>query len=403
MNKKRLLPVAIFLALCLGLLPTTSTLPLYEGLHWLSLGPVKAQSLCCRKWVYHTFPPTCVQWVPCSTIGEEEECPSQPPDQVEPGQGRDGVFDPKAPGIRIDFPPGAVSVPVEVRAYYLDELPLNVPPPPGGTVGLPFFLSVWERGKGRPVNGFDPSLTITAKTGGVKDAPIPESSHSFGARACARCHGEQIAPVPRTAVPEAQTELRLSMYDPATQSWVKLCSRADAYAGTVSGALASPTPFEESDNALFAVTLDDTPALDQAVDDQGNTTLFIPGSNFSFDVPAGTVEIGTHFEVTLLSEAPGDGPFKLLPAPVDLKACQVGYTKDGDLRQITHFSKPLKVGFEFDANTLSRAGGRANLTIVSLQDRQWVDLEEFGYRVVRGENRLTVDADSLGAFSLAVR
>jgi hypothetical protein len=193
------------------------------------------------------------------------------------------------------------------------------------------------------------------------------------------------------------------MYDPATRSWIKLCSRVDKYTNKVSAALLWSIPLEEGGNALFAITFDDTPALDQAVDDQGNTTLSMPGSNFKLGVLAGTVEVGTYFEVTFLPEVPESAMFKLLPTPVDIKACQADHTTASKVGQITQFPKPLKVGFDHGLETLARAGGRANLSIVSLQNRQWADLEELGYRVVRGEDRLSVDSYELGTFSIGVR
>jgi len=203
--------------------------------------------------------------------------------------------------------------------------------------------------------------------------------------------------------PSEEERLRLSMYDPATQAWVKLCSRVDAYANKVSAALLVPTPLEAGDNALFAVVLDDTPALEQAVDDQGTTTLFIPGDTFRVEVLAGTVEVGTYFEITRLPEVPESDMVKLLPTPVDIKACQADYTNVNRIRQITQFPKPMTVGFDVDASTLSRAGGRANLTIVGLQDGRWVDMEEYGYSVARGDTGIAVDSGELGTFSAAVR
>jgi hypothetical protein len=193
------------------------------------------------------------------------------------------------------------------------------------------------------------------------------------------------------------------MYDPGALSWIKLCSQVDPDANIVSGALLVPTPLEGGGNALFAVVPDTMPPLEQVVDDQGNTTLFIPEGNFSLGVLAGTVQVGTHFEITLLPEVPESDLFKLLPTPVDIKACQSDNTRDCKVRQLTQFPKPMQVTFEVDADTLSRAGGRANLTILGLQDRQWVDLEEFGCRVVRDTTTIAVDTGDLGTFSMAVR
>jgi hypothetical protein len=63
----------------------------------------------------------------------------------------------------------------------------------------------------------------------------------------------------------------------------------------------------------------------------------------------------------------------------------------------------MGITFDFDANTLVRAGGKDNLTIVGLGNGQWTDLEEFGTSVVRGDNTIAVDCGNLGTFSMAVR
>jgi hypothetical protein len=93
----------------------------------------------------------------------------------------------------------------------------------------------------------------------------------------------------------------------------------------------------------------------------------------------------------------------LLPTPVDVKACQADYTTANKVQQITQFTKPIEVMFYYDANTPARAGGKNNLTIVSFQNRQWADLEEFGASVVRGDNTMAVESSNLGTFSMAVR
>jgi hypothetical protein len=194
------------------------------------------------------------------------------------------------------------------------------------------------------------------------------------------------------------------MYDPAALAWIKLCNRVDSHTNRVAAALLVPTPLEEGGNALLALTVDDTPALEQAVDAQGRTTLSMPGTNFRLGVPAGAVEVSTYFEVTHLPEAPGSGTFKLLPTPVDVKACQAGYNTTCDqVCQLNQFPKPMQVAFDVDADIQSRAGGRANLTIVGLRDGQWADLEEYGYSLVRGDTAISVDSSQLGTFSSAVR
>lgn len=409
-NRTKLLAIIVFCVVCIGLLSAITTPFPHEGLPPLSLRPVKAQGppLCCAYWYYGY----CYQWVECPSEVPEAEEPVRPSDEVD-WWGRLGAFDPQTPDIRFDFPLGAVSVPVNVRAYRT-ELPADVPPPADGTVGAPFYFGTWIRGEDRTVSEFDRPIVINVGYEGsalqrlsrqslVSLAfPQPLALVTYPAMAIFS-PGQSASGHSSYLSPSDEDQLRLSMYNPVTLSWVKLCTRVDPYANKVSAALVFPTPLEEGGNALLAVISDDTPALEQEVDAQGTTTLSIPGGNFRLDVLAGTVEVGTHFEVTRLSKVPPGGLYKLLPTPVDIKACQADYTTPNRIQQVTGFSKPMKVKFDFEADTLSRAGGRADLTIVSLQDRQWVDLEEFGLRVVRGGDTIAVDTSELGTFSMAVR
>jgi hypothetical protein len=337
------------------------------------------------------------------------------------------AFDPQTPDIRVDFPLGAVTVPVQVSAYRTQELPADVPPPANGSVGAPFYFGIWIKGGGRTVVEFHEPIVINVQYGdqsALGQIPAKQPPGQQLANWLPSQFGSSVgiplalATYPALAIfspdqsetghfglvsPSNEERLRLSMYDPATQAWVKLCSRVDPYANKVSAALLVPTPLEEGGDALLAVVLDDTPTLEQAVDDQGTTTLFITGDSLSIKVSPGTVEVGTHFEITRLPEVPESDLYKLLPTPVDIKACQADYAEVNRIEQITHFPKPMTVAFDLDANTLSRAGSLANLTIAGLQNRQWVDLEEFGFRVIRDDNSIAVDTGELGTFSMAVR
>jgi hypothetical protein len=349
---KRLLKNFFFVG-ALSFLPLVTEVHPYHGLNWLSVGPAPVQA------------------------GPESEGlnlpASQLPDQVEPGQGKAGVFDPQTPDIRLDFEVGSVSVPVEVRVFK-EELPANVPPPAESVVGSPFFLGVWIRGQGMTVTEFNPPLVINVKYRGF----IPETTPS--------------------SIPAGQ--LHLMMYDSATQAWITLCSRDDG--AVVSAALAWPTPLEKNGNALFALTTDTTPAL-EGIDNQGATAFSIPGSSARLNVVADTAAPGTYYEVTLLSKAPDSGLVKLLPTPIDIKACLADYQTPNAIRQITQFPKLMTIEFGYDEDTLTRAGSQANLTIATLQNGQWVDLAELGYRVGRGASQRSLATDRLGSFSLAVR
>jgi hypothetical protein len=341
------------------------------------------------------------------------------------GFGAQGAFDPMTPDIRFDFPPGAISVLGEIKAFR-SVLPEGVPPPPSGIVGSPFFFGTWIRGEGRTVDAFARSIVITV---GYDDAALSQAWPADKAvQSAAHATGSGLPllrawpwtmiayPAATILLPPAsqpgahslppladEGTLRLTMYDPTTRSWVKLCSRVDPYANKVSAALLVPTPLTEGDNTLFAMTPDDTPSLEQVVDAQGSTTLSIPGSNFHLRVAPGTVEVGTHFEFTGLRGAPDTDVFRLLPMPFDIKACRADYTTANNIAQIARFPKPLTVEFGYDAATASRAGGRTNLTVVGLRGRRWADLEELGLRVARGTGAVSVDIADLGSFGLAVR
>jgi hypothetical protein len=451
-KKSTLFAIVVFFLICIWLLPIIANPLPYTGLDWLSL-----ESVTVAQYGYGG-----------DGGGEDDDGPPPPPRDVGPS-GRDNVYDPEtfteecdcSLDIRVDFPPGAVDKPVEVRAYH-SELPAGVPAPTGGITGCPFFFGAWIKGEDKAVDKFNKSVVINVNYGNepVQSCPPPEgwalyevqeedtldslverTNTSVDTLLQANClyssvilPGQQvylpfIPPMPPdspttpaltsttalTAVPPSTSEVtravpgtqqanaQLSMYDPHTQEWVTLCSRSELYGHKVSGALILPTPLEEGGNALLAVTSDHIPPLNQTVDEMGKTTLSVPGSNFSFDVLAGTVEVGTYFQVTPLLNAPGSASFKLLPTPVDVKACQADYSTARKVRQITQFAKPIGITFDFDANTLARAGGKGNLTIVGLGNGQWTDLEEFGASVVRGDNTIVVDSGNLGAFSLAVR
>ena len=98
-GKPKLLAIVIFFVLCAGLGPLI-VLPLpYQGLDWLSLGPVIA--------AYSTpVPSTPGPSTPGAEKGTSDS--SQPVDEVLPGQAA-LVHDPETPNISIFFPAGAVS------------------------------------------------------------------------------------------------------------------------------------------------------------------------------------------------------------------------------------------------------------------------------------------------------
>jgi hypothetical protein len=443
-RKTKLLVVVVFCVMSVGLLQAVAAPLPNGGQRSICLGSAKAQgcsyqscdeclwsgyaedcrAACCddcelclwenNDWDY------CVERGVCGTSARpaaEKEPTPQPPDQVDAGQGRHRVYYPPEPDIWFDFPPGAVSVPIEVRAYRT-RLPAGVPPPAGGTVVAPFYFGAWTRGEGRTVGEFHQPIVIHVRYRESDLAQIPgalpiNSIHlglSTSLPLAMVLHPTIASLLPHTTPPSGfgpflsstqEERLQLRMYDPHTGAWVKLCCQVDAHTDVVSGAILAPKPLEEGGNALFAVILDNTPGLEQTVNAQGKTTLSIPGGNFRLGVLAGTVEVDTYFVITPLPDVPQSQRFKLLPSPVDIKAC---FADEEIVTQITEFPKPMQVEFEVDASTLSRAGGWANLTIFRLQDHEWNDLDESSrWGVVRGDAAVAADTSQLGTFSLGVR
>jgi hypothetical protein len=154
----------------------------------------------------------------------------------------------------------------------------------------------------------------------------------------------------------------------------------------------------------MALAVDDTPPLDQEIDNRGSTTITLQGSDGGFRVLKDTVEVGTHFVVTMVPGQSGGRTIKLFSEPLDIKGCQIDHDNPSqNNRQLITYSKPLRVGFNYDADTLSRAGGQSNLTLVNTMDGRWLDLEEVGSRVIRRDDVVSVDTRQLGTFGLAAR
>ncbi len=281
--------------------------------------------------------------------------------------------------ITIWFPENSVNVPVLATADYIpvEGLPEGISYPPD-IVGQAFAFGLWG-GEGATLPHFDPSIVINVS---YQDSDLMLAA----------------------AGDEDEEKLQLFMYNPGAQSWLKLCSSVNIYENVVSAALAQPTPFEENGSSLLAIAIDPTPPLEQAVNDQGTTTLSLSGSNLGFQVLVDTVEVGSNFAVSVLPSGTDGGSIKLLSRPVDIKGCHIDHNLPfQNNRQLIGYDKPLQVGFDYDPDTLSRAGGAANLTIVNLQESDWVDTEEIGFRIERNEEAITVHTTDLGTFSMAVR
>jgi len=297
---------------------------------------------------------------------------------VKPITMEDGLLKPTGTAesnVTLWFPEGSVNEEVVATADYMAEKDL-----PGGisyptnAVGLPITFGLWTEGD--TLRQFSQSIVINMR---YQDSEVPPD---FSAQ---------------------EERLHLYMYNLATQSWIKLCGAVNIYENVVSAALLRATLYKEGDGAsLLAIAADNTPPLEQTRDAQGVTRISVKGSNLIFQVLPEAIEVGSNFEITALPNVLDGGTVKLLAKPVDMKLCRIDHTRPTQNSfQLTSFAKPLKVEFKYDPDTLSRVGGKANLTLVNLQDRQWVDLENIGSRVVRGNDTITVDTASLGIFGLA--
>jgi hypothetical protein len=282
-----------------------------------------------------------------------------------------------APDIAVWVPTGSADLPALVTADYQAavDLPKGINLP-DGAVGNPFTFGLW-RGEGTTQRQFNPSLILNMK---YRDEDIPLD-----------------------LLPQ-ESSLHLNIYDPTTRSWYKLCNSVDVHANAVSAALTLAIPFEDEGSSLLVLAIDTSPPLDQTVDGQGTTTLSIKRSNLQLRIPNAELEAGAHFVITLLPPLSGSNSVKLLSRAVDIKACQTSHPiPTENNRQITAFFKLLQVGFAYNSEIVSRAGGAANLSIYQLQNRDWADVEALGARMVRGDKSITVEVGNLGTFGLAVR
>ncbi|MBI1878287.1 MAG: hypothetical protein HYR94_08695 [Chloroflexi bacterium] len=272
------------------------------------------------------------------------------------------------------FPEGSVNTDVLATADYLaqKDLPAGISFPPN-VVGLVITFGLWTNGV--TLQQFTPSIVVNVR---YQDSDVPP------------------------ALSAQEEQLYLYMYNPATQSWMKLCSSVNIYENVVSAALSFPTPYEENGGSLLAIAANNTPPLEQGVDGQGMTNISVTGSPLSFQVLPEAIEAGSNFEITALPNVLDNRTVKLLSKPVDLKLCRIDHTLPfQNSFQLTGFAKPLKVEFEYDPDTLSRVGGKANLILVYLQGQQWVDVEASGSIVVRGDEAISFETDKLGTFGLA--
>jgi hypothetical protein len=293
-----------------------------------------------------------------------------PPNQVEVGQAI-LVHDPATPDIAMWFPVGAIQEPAEAITYR-SPLPPGVNPM-ASPFDSPFFFGAWILGQGRTIDHFEPSILISVPYHDRPDRTQPEE------------------------------QLRMMLYDPFLQGWTRLCGAIDPHLDVVHGLITTPTPIKSDENTLLGLGFINSPSLAQSVNEFGVTTLTPDRDDFRLSVLPNTISEGTYFEITSLPHNPRRISFQLVGEPVDIKACAVDHTNLQNSTQLTQFPKPFRLEFRYTTETADRAGGAANLTIVSLQNEKWVDVEDFGLWPRRDGNTISLDVYYLGTFSLAVR
>jgi hypothetical protein len=193
------------------------------------------------------------------------------------------------------------------------------------------------------------------------------------------------------------------LYVPALQGWTRLCGAVDVHANVASGLLTDAVPLESGANSLLALSLIDSPPIQQRVNELGVTTLAPAREDFRMDVLPETVPEGVYIEMTSLPRSLHNSTVQLISDPIDLKACAVDHTALPESSQLNQFPKPFRLEFRYSAATANRAGGAANLTVVTLQNGRWVNVENLGLRPSRSGNAVSIEVDFLGVFSLAVQ
>jgi hypothetical protein len=302
---------------------------------------------------------------------EDNGEPPEPENYIDPNQDKT-ARDPETPWVSITILKGAVSKPVEVRVYETGW-PEDVTPPPSTLklVDSPFFLGVWATGEGRTVCEFNFPIEIEV---GYAGKAVSESE---------------------------ERRLAFYTYDPVDKIWIKLHSVVDLYHDIVKARVRRLKCIElDTGNALLALFVYEPYSIEQTVDSEGAATISWAEKGVSLRVPPGTVDVGSFFDMT--SSSPADVP----PAGSSLKLgstivhVQAWDDTDGEISKL---SQPISIDTDYSPDDLAEAGSKANLTIATLKDGVWVDAEDLGYTVTRGENQITVDTDRLGVFALAIK
>jgi hypothetical protein len=311
--------------------------------------------------------------------GGYEEEKWEPPNYIDPGQGKT-ARDPETPWVSVIFLKGAVSKPVEVRAYETGQPEVATPPP--STLKLVrslFFFGAWVRGEGVTADEFNFPVGIEVSYAG-KTIRQPEA---------------------REVSESEEKRLALYTYDPVNKVWIKLPTEVDPYRDVATGWVRYPKRIDtDNGNSLLALFVDEPCSLEQTVDNKGVTTISCVEKGISLRIPPGTVAVGSFFDITSIpsANAPSAGPSLKPDNPIaNVQAW------DDTKSEINKLPKSIGVDIDRLPGDSTKAGSKANLTIVTLKDGPWIDVEDLGYTVTRGEKKITVDTDRLGVFAPATQ
>jgi hypothetical protein len=302
--------------------------------------------------------------------GNDEKDDGELADYVDSNE-RKVARDPESPWAGIIIPKGAVHKPVKVRVYETGWSEDVTAPTMAKSVSSPFFFGAWAVQEGITVCEFDSPIAIEVSYAGK---PVSESEEG---------------------------RLALYMYDPVSRIWVKLHSVVDPYRNVVAGWVRYLKRVGlDKGNTLLALFVHEPYSLEQTVDSKGVTTISWAEKGVSLHVPPGTVDVGSFFDMTSFSSddvPPAGSPLKLGSTIVHVQA----WNDTGG--EMNNFSKSIAIEVGCPLEDLAEAESKANLTIVTLKDGVWIDVEDLGYKVTRGEKKLTVDTDYPGVFALAIK
>lgn len=310
---------------------------------------------------------------------EDDEEKWEPPNHVDPEQDKT-ARDSETPWVSVIFLKGAVSKPVEVRVYETGQ-PEGVTPPPSTLklVRSLFFFGAWACGEGVTAGEFNLPVGIEVSYAGktIRQSEAREVSES------------------------EEKRLALYMYDPVNKIWIKLPTEVDPYRDVATGWVRYPKRIDiDNGNSLLALFVDEPCSLEQTVDSKGVTTISCVEKGISLRIPPGTVAVGSFFDITSIpsTNIPPAGPSLKLDSPIiNVQAW------DDTKSEINKLPKSISVDIDRLPGDSTKAGSEANLTIATLKDGPWIDAEDLGYKVTRGEKKITVDTDRLGVFAPAIQ